>query len=166
MKKKITDLFCRYKELILYVIFGALTTLVNIAAFWLCGKLLGEELYLVSNAVAWFVAVVFAYITNKLFVFESKSMKPSVIIKEVGVFFAGRVFSFGVEEGGMWLLVDLLKFGEFSFEIFGFEISGQLIAKLVLAVIVVIINYFVSKYVAFSNKEKVKGFNQEKSDVG
>lgn len=166
MKKKITDLFFKYKELILYVVFGALTTFVNLAAFWLCGKILGEELYLVSNAVAWFVAVVFAYITNKIFVFESKSTEIAVIIKEVGVFFAGRVFSFGVEEGGMWLLVDLLNFGEISFEVFGFEINGQLIAKLVLAVIVVIINYFVSKFVAFSKKDKVKGLNREKSDIG
>lgn len=152
--KKIIELANKYKELILYVIFGGLTTLVNFVSFWICGKLLGEELYLVSNAVAWFVSVIFAYFTNKLFVFESKSFAPKVLLKEITVFFTARVFSFGVEEGGMWVFIDLLNFGEFSFEFFGFEIGGQLIAKLLLAVIVVIMNYFVSKFVAFSKKTK------------
>lgn len=152
--KRIIELINKYKELILYVIFGGLTTVVNFIVFWICGKILGEDLYLINNALAWFVSVVFAYFTNKLFVFESKSFAFKVLFKEVSVFFSARIFSFGVEEGGMWLFVDLLKFGEFSFEIFGFEISGQLIAKLILAVVVVIINYFVSKFVAFAKKEK------------
>ncbi len=152
--KKITELIKKYKELLLYVIFGGLTTVVNFIAFWVCGKLLGEELYLVSNAIAWFVSVVFAYITNKIFVFESKSFAPKILLKEIPAFFSARIFSFGVEEGGMWLFVDLLKFGEYSLTVFGFEISGQLIAKLILAVIVVILNYFASKFVIFRKKSE------------
>ena len=70
--KKIRDLIIKYKELILYVFFGALTTLVNFAAFKFFNVVLGEERYLVSNVIAWFVSVIFAYITNKLFVFESR----------------------------------------------------------------------------------------------
>ncbi len=152
--KKIIELFNKYKELILYVVFGGFTTVVNFIAFWIFGKILGEELYLISNAIAWFVSVVFAYITNKLFVFEAKSFAPKTLLKEISVFFSARVFSFGVEEGGLWFLVDLLKFGDFSFTVFGFEISGQLIAKLLLAVIVVLINYFVSKFAVFTKKTK------------
>ena len=152
--KKITELIKKYKELLLYVIFGGLTTVVNFIAFWICGKLLGEELYLVSNAIAWFVSVVFAYITNKLFVFESKSFAPKTLLKEIPSFFSARIFSFGVEEGGMWLFVDLLRFGEFSLNVFGFAISGQLIAKLILAVFVVILNYFASKFVIFRKKNE------------
>ena len=154
--KKIIELINKYKELILYVLFGGLTTVVNFVAFWICGKILGEELYLVSNAVAWIVSVVFAYVTNKLFVFESKSFAPKILAKEITTFVSARVFSFGVEEGGMWFFVDLLKFGEYSISILGFEISGQLISKLILAVVVVILNYFASKFVVFKNKNKHK----------
>mgnify|MGYP002513124239 FL=1 len=67
----IKTLFIKYKELITYVIFGVLTTVVNFFAFWLFTKIFGEAFYLVNNAIAWVVGVVFAYITNKLFVFES-----------------------------------------------------------------------------------------------
>ncbi len=152
--KKLTELILKYKELITYVFFGALTTAVNFVTFWIFSKLLGGDLYYVSNAIAWFVSVIFAYITNKLFVFEAKSFAPKVLFKEISVFFSARVFSFFVEEGGLILLVWVLNFGEFSLNVFGFEINGQLIAKALLAVIVVLINYFVSKFAVFSKKTK------------
>ncbi len=153
MINKIKELLVRYKELILYGIFGVLTTAVNVATFWICGKIFGEELYLVSNAVAWFAAVTFSYFTNKLFVFESKSFAPKVVIKEIGVFFSSRVLTFGVEEGGMWLFVDALGFSELAVNIFGLEIGGQMIAKGVVSVTVVILNYFLTKFVTFRKKK-------------
>lgn len=152
--KKLTEILLKYKEIITYVFFGGLTTLVNFLTFTLFRALLGEEVYLLNNAVAWFVSVVFAYITNKLFVFESKSFEAKILLKEVTEFFGARIFSFGVEEGGMWLFVDLLGFSDYSVSILGAEISGQLIAKLLLAVIVVIINYFASKLVIFRKKKE------------
>ncbi len=152
--KKLTELILKYKELITYVFFGGLTTLVNFLTFSLFRALLGEELYLLNNAIAWFVSVVFAYITNKLFVFESKSFETKTLLKEISEFFCARIFSFGVEEGGMWLLIDLLGFGSYSLNVLGFEIGGQLIVKLILAVIVVILNYFASKFVIFRKKNK------------
>lgn len=152
--KKITELVLKYKDLILYGIFGVFTTVVNLLVFWLCGKVLGEDMYLVSNGIAWFAAVVFAYFTNKLFVFESKSFALKVVIKEMAIFFSSRVLSFGVEEGGLWLFVEALGFGDMSVSIMGFEISGQLIAKIILAVIVVLMNYLLGKFVVFrKNKE-------------
>ena len=81
--KKIRDLFIKYKELILYVFFGAMTTLVNFATFKFFNVVLSEERYLISNVIAWFVSVVFAYITNKLFVFESKTWETKKICKEI-----------------------------------------------------------------------------------
>ena len=69
---KIKELIVKYKELLLYLIFGVLTTLVNLASFWIFTKILGEGLYLINNAIAWVVGVIFAFVTNKLFVFESK----------------------------------------------------------------------------------------------
>lgn len=151
---KIKELLKKYEELILYVVFGGLTTLVNFIAFWLLNKTIGEAAYLVNNVIAWFVAVVFAYITNKLWVFDSKSWKFKVLLKEVPEFFLARVFSLLVEEGGLWLFIEKMGFDAFSFTILGFEVTGKLIAKIVLAVIVVILNYFFSKFVIFAKKKK------------
>ena len=117
-------------------------------------KTIGEAAYLVNNVIAWFVAVVFAYITNKLWVFDSKSWKFKVLLKEVPEFFLARVFSLLVEEGGLWLFIEKMGFDAFSFTILGFEVTGKLIAKIVLAVIVVILNYFFSKFVIFAKKKK------------
>lgn len=142
----------KLKELVLYVLFGALTTLVNFVVFWLCNRLIGEKLYLANNIIAWVVAVFFAYVTNKLFVFESKSWNIKLVSKEVLEFIGARVFSLAIEEGGLWLLVEILKFDRFAFNIASFEINGKLIAKVVLAVVVVILNYFFSKFVIFKKK--------------
>ncbi len=152
--KMISKLFKKYKELITYVIFGVLTTLVNFVSFKLFNVILGEEHYLISNVIAWFISVIFAYVTNKLFVFESRSWKMKIVGKEIVSFFAARVFSFAIEEFGLWVLVDLLGFDSYSINIFGIGIGGKMIAKIVLAVIVVILNYFFSKLVIFKKKEK------------
>ena len=150
---KIKELILKYKEIIVYIIFGGLTTVVNLAVFTVSGKLLGDEKYLVSNVIAWFAAVIFAYITNKLWVFESKSWKLNVLAKEVPSFFAARVLSFLIEEAGLFVLVDLCGLNEFSFTAFGFEIGGELIAKVILAVIVVLLNYIFSKLVIFKKQK-------------
>ena len=150
MKKLIN----KYKELILYVIFGALTTLVNLLSFKLFNLILGEELYLVSNVIAWFLSVVFAYITNKLFVFESRSWKIKIISKEILSFFAARILSFAIEEFGLFAFVDLLGFDKYQLDIFGFVIGGKMISKLLLAVVIVILNYIFSKLVIFKKKDK------------
>ena len=150
--KMIKTLFIKYKELITYVIFGVLTTLVNFFAFWIFTKIFGEDLYLVNNAIAWVVGVVFAYITNKLFVFESKSWDLKVITKEITGFLGARIFSFLVEEGGMFLFVSVLGLGEKSLTLLGFTITGQFIVKILLAVIVVILNYIFSKFIIFKRQ--------------
>ena len=151
---KIKALLIKYKELITYVVFGVLTTLVNFVCFWALNKIFGDHVYLLNNAIAWIVSVIFAYVTNKLWVFESKSWNIKIVAREVVAFFAARLFSFGVEEGGLWLFVDILGMGAYSFTLLGFEITGQLIAKVILAVIVVILNYFFSKFIIFAKKKK------------
>ncbi len=151
--KKLTELILKYKELIAYVFFGVLTTAVNFVTFWLFSRLLGEKLYYITNAIAWLISVIFAYITNKLFVFEAKEFSAKVLVKEISVFFSARIFSFLVEEGGLILLIWVLGFGEYSFSLFGFEINGQMIAKILLAIVVVLINYFVSKFAVFRKKD-------------
>lgn len=150
---KIKDLLIKFKELLLYLVFGVLTTLVNLLTFWAFTQILGEERYLINNAIAWVAGVAFAFVTNKLFVFESKKWNIKTIGKELPEFVGARLFSFGVEEGGMWLFVDALGFGENSLTILGITITGQIIAKLALAVIVVILNYFFSKFIIFKKKK-------------
>lgn len=150
--KEIKALFGKHREILFYLIFGVLTTLVNFVSFWLMGLLIGEELYLASNAVAWVLAVVFAYVTNKLFVFESKSWSRAALAAEIPEFLGARIFSFLLEEGGMWLLVDILGFRSFSFALAGITATGTLIAKAILAVVVVILNYFFSKFIIFKRR--------------
>ena len=97
--------------------------------------------------------MIFAYITNKLWVFESKSWDIRVLLKEIPSFFAARVLSFLIEEAGLFVFVDLLSFKDISFKILSFELGGELIAKAVLAVIVVVLNYVFSKLVIFRKKK-------------
>lgn len=149
MKKLITE----YREQIVYVFFGVLTTAVNLIVFHLSERALGENRYLVSNIVAWLCSVAFAYITNKIWVFKSKAWSKRVLLKEIPTFVSARVFSFVVEEVGLYLLVDCLSMKELAFDIFGFEIYGSMIAKVILAVIVVILNYVFSKFIVFGKRE-------------
>lgn len=151
--KMIKELIIKYRELIVYVIFGGMTTVVNLGVFTVFGMILGDDKYLITNAIAWFAAVVFAYITNKIWVFKSKSWSAKVLLKEIPSFFAARVFSFVFEEVGLYLFVDILSFNKYSIDILSFEIGGELIAKLLLAVVVVVLNYIFSKLVIFKKQK-------------
>ncbi|MBQ9733575.1 MAG: GtrA family protein, partial [Clostridia bacterium] len=129
---------------ILYLIFGGLTTLISILSFWLFSLMLGEERYLLSNFLSWVLAVIFAFVTNKTLVFGSKKTDKSTLLREGLEFLGARVFSLGLEEGGLWLLLDA----------FGMALlpSGDLIAKVIMSVIVILVNYFLSKFIIFKKK--------------
>lgn len=120
------------KELILYVVFGVLTTVVNIIAYVVFAKFLNVE-YIISNIIAWFLSVLFAYITNRIWVFESKSDN---ILREISLFFGGRLFSGVVDTSLLYLMVDILLIGDF-------------VSKVVTQIIVVVLNYVISKLVVF-----------------
>ncbi len=137
------------REVISYLAFGLLTTAVSIVTFQFFGLAFGEELYLINNILSWIISVLFAFVTNKLWVFESKSWNFSVIKKEIAGFILARLFSLFVEEVGLFLLIDLVSFGKLSFEISGFLITGALISKIIMQVIVVLLNYFFSKFLIF-----------------
>lgn len=154
MMKKIINLFKQYKEIILYIVFGVLTTLVNFVIFVICNNLLGKELYLFNNAIAWIISVIFAYITNKIFVFDSKNTSVKVLLKEGLAFLTARIFSFLLEEFFMWLFIDKFNFDNYSLTIANITITGQIITKIILAVIVVILNYFFSKFFIFTKNNK------------
>ena len=151
---KIKELFIKDKEIILYFIFGVITTLVNLGIFWVFNLILGDRLYLVSNIIAWILAAIFAYFVNKVFVFESKSWDIAIVKKEFIEFLGARLFSFLVEEGGMFLFIDIIGFDEFELNIRSFTVTGTMITKCIFAVIVVILNYFFSKFMIFTKKDK------------
>lgn len=145
------------RETVLYLIFGVLTTLVDLAVFALGKKLFGSEWILVINAAAFLAAASFAYVTNKLFVFESKSWAPELLKKEIPMFFAARLFSFFFTEAGLWFTRQILKVGDeavLRFDALGRSVSldGLDVAKILLSVIVVILNYVFSKLIIFRKK--------------
>ena len=140
MIKLIKELFNKYKELIMYGIMGVLTTVINIIAFAICEKIFGINA-LISNIIAWIVSVIFAYITNKLFVFESKSFKRDVLIKEIISFTSARIFSLLLEEVIIYIMIDLMNI-------------NSLIVKIFSNVVVIAVNYVLSKLIIFKKKEK------------
>ncbi|MDR1734418.1 MAG: GtrA family protein [Oscillospiraceae bacterium] len=100
------------REVGFYLIFGISTTIVNMVTFQvlehICRKKMGIKSYWVSNPIAFVAALVFAFITNKLFVFESTSWALSVVLREAGSFTAMRLLSFGMEQGLMVLFFEKL----------------------------------------------------------
>ena len=120
------------KELIAYVFFGVLTTIVNFIPYFLFEGVFGIN-YLISNIIAWFVSVLFAYITNRIWVFESKDDN---IIKEIFLFYGGRVFSGAIDTELMYVFISILM-------------TGDLFAKNVVQVVVTILNYVFSKFLVF-----------------
>ena len=122
------------RELVLYVVFGAFTFFVNIAVYFLFEDVLGVN-YLISNIIAWFFSVLFAYITNRIWVFESKS--PD-ILKEMALFFGGRIFSGVVDTALMYLFIDVMMIGD-------------AISKIVVQIIVIVLNYIFSKLIVFKD---------------
>lgn len=130
----------KFREGLLYLFFGGCTTLVNIISFFILRKL-KISIY-ISNIIAWFISVVFAFITNKLFVFESRGKSLKETFKEGVSFFLFRVVSLLFDMGIMYILIDLLS-------------SNEMISKIISNIFVIIINYVFSKLFIFSsNKDK------------
>ena len=146
------NLFLKYRETIAYIFFGAVTTLVNLVVFKLFNVILGEEMYLVSNTIAWAAAVLVAFFTNKLWVFESKSWAFSVIRRELPTFVGARIFSYLFEEAGLFLTVGLMGLGEWMLALPFITVSGEMVCKVFLQVVVLVLNYIFSKLVIFKKR--------------
>ena len=134
-----------YRETILYVFIGIITVLVNYIVFSLLVFLWGIDVSLLANFLAFLVAVVVAFVTNKLFVFRSTSWTAPVLKREIPSFLFARVLSFLFEELALWLCLALLHLDAVSF----LGITGIHYAKIVLSAIVIILNYVFSKFYIF-----------------
>ena len=136
--EKIKELFIKNKEVILYVFFGGCTTVVNYIVHFACELGLGLH-YDIATIISWIVAVFFAYITNKLWVFESKSTDVKTLVKEILSFFGARVVTLIMELIVMTVGVEVLGINSIFVKLFG-------------QVLVIIANYFFSKLFIFKKK--------------
>jgi putative flippase GtrA len=132
---KIMDLLKKHWDVVTYLFFGVLTTAVNYAVYLPCYNLLGLSAA-VSNVIAWGVAVAFAYLTNKPWVFKSHDWSAKVVMPELTKFVACRIGSGVLETGIIFVFVDWLAF------------DGN-VFKLITSVLVVILNYIGSKLLVF-----------------
>ena len=133
--EKLKQLWKKHKELILYVFFGGCTTLINIISYFACRELMHLPV-VPADVLAWLVSVIFAYVTNKLFVFESKSWRLMLVLKEGATFLAARVFSLGVDVAMLYVTVTVLGWWELPM-------------KVLANVVVIVINYIFSKWIIF-----------------
>ena len=130
----------KHWDILSYLFFGGLTTLVNYLVYVLAFN--GLELSAaISNIIAWVVAVAFAYLTNKPFVFKSHDWSARTVLPELGKFLGCRVSSGLLETGLLALCVDMLRW-------------NGLLMKIVTSVLVVIINYLGSKFLVFQEKRR------------
>lgn len=126
----------KHKELISYIFWGAASTAVNYGIYFLCTKPLQLD-YLVSNVIAWVVSVAFAFVVNKLFVFESKSLVAKTVLSELWKFVSARIFSGMLETGILFVFVTLMH-------------MNDSVIKIAAGVIVIILNYVMSKLLIFN----------------
>lgn len=126
------SLLKKYKEVLLYLLFGVLTTIINIVVFEFCMNRVHLPLSL-ANGAAWVLSVLFAFITNKLFVFDSTGTH---LVKELLLFFSARVVTLVLETLALMVMIDQLHI-------------NSLFAKMISNVFVIILNYIFSKFVIF-----------------
>ena len=135
---KIRAFMNKYQDMIAYLIFGVLTTVVNFLVYIPLYRYLNFSAAW-ANAVAWIAAVAFAFVTNKPFVFKSNDWSVRVVFPELGKFVGSRVFSGLLETVILAVTVDMLQW-------------NALVMKVITAVLVVILNYVASRWIVFAKK--------------
>lgn len=137
MIEKLKKIYLAHKEIILYVIFGGMTTLVDWSiSFLLYAVKLNVH---VADVIAWCAAVLFAFVTNRILVFESKEKKGVAVLRELVTFSGGRVLTLLLQELMVFLFYDCLAWNPY-------------LVKILAAVLVVILNYFISKFLVFRKR--------------
>ncbi len=138
--KKIKDLFIKYQEIISYLIFGVLTTVISLATYYLLVYTIldpnkGFELQ-IANIISWIAAVTFAYFTNRKYVFKSNKEKR---LKEAFNFYLSRLSTLLIDMFLMWLLVTKLSFND-------------KVIKMIVQIVVIVLNYVFSKFLVFGKQ--------------
>lgn len=133
------DMILKYKSIFAYMFFGVCTTAVNLIIYFLCARVMNFST-IFSTVVAWFIAVIFAFVTNKAWVFESKSWKREIIGKELTSFFACRIATGILDVVVMMVTVDIL-------------LMNDVIMKVFSNILVILINYIASKLIIFRKRD-------------
>lgn len=136
---KIFALFKKYKEIILYLIVGALTTAISIFVQWIFTYPLPLHTFF-ATLISLFISITFAFFTNKIFVFESKTKGKKAFLHELYLFYSSRAFTAIVELIAMPLLVDVCHF-------------HPMITKAVVSIVIIILNYVFSKFIVFRKRK-------------
>lgn len=126
-----------------YLFFGILTTIVNIAVFYALTQWTNLP-YLISNVFAWILSMLFAYITNRQFVFSMDKNNQNNFLKECTYFFSGRLLTGVLDMGLMFVFVTLLSL-------------NNTISKIIVNIIVVVLNFLISKFIIFNYGGKING---------
>ena len=135
--RRFYDVYAKYKEILLYILFGGVATVVSIGSFVLCETGLGLDA-LVANAFSWVITVSFAFVTNRTWGFRSQA-KGKAIFGEMVSFFGGRVLTLVFEEAVLLVLITWLHF-------------DSLLVKVAAQVGVLVFNYLISKFITFRKK--------------
>lgn len=138
MKNKILELYKKYREIIAYVFIGGTTTIVSIASYYLFTYPFNLG-YMTSTILSWIVSVIYAYITNKIIVFQSEVKDKKGIVKEFSSFVSCRLLTLFIEMVSMYLLVSIIK-------------VDKGISKILVQFIIFILNYVFSKILVFRKK--------------
>ena len=133
----IKEYWDKYKDVILYLVFGVFTTVVNIVSYWVCAHVFGMSV-MASTVIAWALAVFFAYVTNRTMVFHSSATEKGEILKEIGSFFACRLGTGVVDWEIMFAFLNVLHFNHMN-------------VKIAANFIVIVLNYILSKFVIFKH---------------
>lgn len=129
------------KEYLRYIMFGVLTTLVNITIFYILN--IFEIDYKLNTSISNFISILFAYITNKIFVFKSKNWKLKFLLKEFIKFFITRLGTYFLDILGMVIFIEVLYF-------------NNLKSKTFISIVIVILNYIFSKIIFLNQEEGEK----------
>ena len=135
----VNPFYKKNKEILLYLFFGGLTFLVSISSYAVFNIQIGWNA-LIANIASWMLAVAFAYITNRIWVFESNADSGSDLIKEITSFVGGRIATLVIEELILFIFITELE-------------MNSILIKIVAQVIVIALNYVISKLVVFKSKK-------------
>lgn len=135
----IKNLWFKYKELFFYAVFGVGATVINIVSYRVLANTFGKKYFLIANIIAWILAFIFAFITNKLFVFESKSWEAQIAMKEFVGFLSARLATGILDTVLMWLFVSVISLDD-------------TLSKIIINILVIIINYIASKFFIFKKE--------------
>ena len=135
--KKLYPAYAKHKEILLYVFFGGVATVVSIGTFYLFDRVLGIN-ELIANVLSWVITVGVAYLTNRTWVFCSDARGRALLTELLG-FYSGRLVTLGLEEGMLFVFVTLLSLNSMA-------------VKLAAQIVVLVGNYVISKWLIFKKK--------------